>query len=207
VGGVRVRALVLLLLVSVPAFAEEDAKTLFERGRALYALRRFEAAAALYEKAFELRSDPAILYNAAQAHRLAGHKARALELYESLVRLYGNKLPNQVEIHNHIRGLRNAIEVERRATNSPPLTPMRTGPEPPPAPAAEPKTAPVPGADAAPALTAKSPENKPITRKAWFWGVIGGVAAVVVAGVTVGVVLGTQTTVAPTPSLGTVPGN
>ncbi|MDB4965771.1 MAG: Thiol-disulfide isomerase [Myxococcales bacterium] len=41
-------------------------------------------------------------------------------------------------------------------------------------------------------LTASAPSRKPITRRGWFWGVIGGVGAVVIAGVVVGVVLATS---------------
>src|SRR5205807_10015881 len=56
----------------------EDAKSLFEHGMTLYALGRYTEAAPLFERAFELKPDPALLYNAAQAHRLAGHSQRAL---------------------------------------------------------------------------------------------------------------------------------
>jgi hypothetical protein len=45
--------------------------------------------AVFFEKAFELKSDPALLYNAAQSHRLAGNKERALALYQNHLRVYG----------------------------------------------------------------------------------------------------------------------
>jgi tetratricopeptide (TPR) repeat protein len=104
-----------LLLITATARAQEDAKTLFERGTALFALHKFGDAAVVFEHAFELKPDPAILYNAAQAHRLASHSARALELYESLLKLYGSKLSNREEIVDHIKQLRAAVDAEQRA--------------------------------------------------------------------------------------------
>jgi hypothetical protein len=47
-------------------------------------------------------------------------------------------------------------------------------------------------------VTAPAPAKKPITKQPWFWGVVGGGAALVVGAVIVGVVVGTNT---PTPSL------
>src|ERR1700694_2874684 len=78
--------------------AAEDTKVMFERGMALYALGKYAEAAPLFERAFELKPDPALLYNAAQAHRFMGEKARALELYQSYLRLYGNRIPNHDEV-------------------------------------------------------------------------------------------------------------
>jgi iron complex outermembrane recepter protein len=64
--------------------------------------------------------------------------------------------------------------------------PVKPAPEP-----ARPVVQPEPAhADAS--LTAKPKDDRPITKKGWFWGVMGGVGAVVIAGVVVGVVLGTQ---------------
>ncbi len=199
------RLLLLLALVAAPARAraEEDAKTLYKRGTALFALRKFEAAAALYEKAFELHNEPAILYNAAQAYRLAGNKARALELYQSLLQIYGSGFPNAAEASQHIKNLRKAIDADRHAAGSPPVVPMNVPKtsEPPPPPAVVAPPAAVIATSTAP------PPTKPLTRRGWFWGVVAGSAAVVVAGVAVGVVLGTAKTVPPTPTFGTIQGD
>jgi hypothetical protein len=268
---VATAAAALLLLVAVRAGAEEDAKKVFERGTALFALHRFAEAALAYEKAFELRPDPAILYNAAQAHRLASNKPRALELYQSLLRLYGGQLDNRAEIEGHVAQLRTAIAAEQRAASSPPATvatPSRTpAAQPPPArvtaapakatpaPAAPAKATPAPARVTAPpprvAVAAREtratpketpsapretpiappppqaatpphvetsvtsptlvvsapPPRQPIRRKPWLWGVIAGGAALVIAGATVGIVLGTSKTVPPTPTFGTAQGN
>src|SRR5256885_5820039 len=65
-----------------------EAKAHWERGVTAYGLGRFAIAAQEYEAAYELKPQPSLLYNAAQAHRLAGHKAKALLLYQLCVRLY-----------------------------------------------------------------------------------------------------------------------
>ena len=61
-----------------------------EAGKEEEARDHLNRAADNYEKAFALKPDPAVLYNAAQAHRLAGNKQRALDLYQSYLRMYGN---------------------------------------------------------------------------------------------------------------------
>jgi hypothetical protein len=170
-----------IILVSVTVArgdSSEEARALFERGTALYALHRFADAAALYEKAFELKPDPAILYNAAQAHRLAGNKARALDLYESYLRLYGQR-PNRAEVNEHIRQLKSAIEAEHRATSAPPVGPASIAPPRPGEPAAKPapntpapapkatSTTVAPATTAPPPAAAAPPTAAPPTERAW----------------------------------------
>src|SRR5262249_58021652 len=84
---------------ALPPASEDDARALFERGSALYALGRYAEAAPLFERAFELKPDPALLYNAAQAYRLLGNKPRALTLYQNYFRLFGDQIPNAPEVH------------------------------------------------------------------------------------------------------------
>ncbi|MCU1277149.1 MAG: ligand-gated channel protein [bacterium] len=209
-------AVVMLLCVSVArGDASDDARALFEHGTALYALHRFAEAATQFEKAFELKPDPAILYNAAQAHRFAGNKARSLELYESYLRLYGER-PNAAEVSDHIRELRGAIDAERRATNAPPTGPAQMSPprpgEPPPTGAvprpaeAAPAVAATPAPSAAPVAVSTERTSRPLAKRPWFWVVVGGAAVVVATGVALGVTLGSSTK-DPTPSYGVANGN
>ena len=193
------------------AKADEDPKAIFQRGTALFALQKFPEAAIAFEKAFELRPDPAILYNAAQAHRLAGNKPRALSLYESLLKLYGSRIPNRAEIGDHVRNLKQAIAADRHATSAPPVTPLpsregEVGIAPPESASVPPPAVVIQTGPAAMVQTA-APTKPPLTKRRWFWGVVGGAAVVVVAGVTVGVVLGTTKTVPPTPAFGVDRGN
>src|SRR4051812_48789905 len=87
-------SLLLVLSTGAPVQADDgsaEAKLHFERGFAAYALHKYKDAALEYEKAFELKTDPALLYDAAQAWRLAGEKRRALALYESYLRMFQNQ--------------------------------------------------------------------------------------------------------------------
>src|SRR6185312_16914961 len=61
----------------------DEARAYHEKAKAAFALSHYAQAAEFFEKAFELKADPALLYNAAQSHRLAGNKQRALTLYQN----------------------------------------------------------------------------------------------------------------------------
>jgi tetratricopeptide (TPR) repeat protein len=197
-------ALVVLLTSGPAATAGKDggdARRLYDEATAAFGLGRYSEAAEKYEAAFEVRPDPALLYNAAQAYRLAGNKARALELYRNYIRLYPTR-PNTPDARNHIAALTKTLDDER-ATSAPPAAPE----PPPPAPAPVAPAAPEPPAPAAPALVASSDarpgEARPLVRRPWFWvavgaAVIGGAAAVLLA---------TRGTTYPDASLGKVPGN
>jgi tetratricopeptide (TPR) repeat protein len=221
----RVVLTLLILLAAVPARADNtsEARAHFEAGNAAYALGDYAVAAQEYEKAFALRSDPALLYNAAQAHRVAGNKPRALLLYQNYLRVYGSQVSNRAEVQRHIATLKQAIEVEQQSQSSPPTTPAPLGSAPAPAhpettPTAPPTNAPPPTANEPPAtsptpaagnaLTATAPtrDERPLIKKPWFWAVVGG-AALVVAGVGIGLGVGLSGDKNPTPSLGAVAGN
>ena len=85
----------------------EEARDFLDRAAGAFALNHYAEAAENYEKAFALKPDPAVLYNAAQAHRLAGNKQRALDLYQSYLRMYGSD--KRAEIERHIESLKQAI--------------------------------------------------------------------------------------------------
>ena len=181
---------------------ENEAKSLFTRGRTAYALGRFSEAAELFEKAFELKQDPAILYNAAQAHRLAGDKKKALVLYQNYLRLFGEQA-NGSEVERRITELKAAIETENAAKTNPPtglLTDKNDAT--PSAPAAE--VAPPPASAAVVVTQAAPPERKP--RRAWVWGVVAGGVVLVGGAIALGVVLGTAKS-GPAITLGSVQAN
>jgi hypothetical protein len=76
-------------LVSARALAQEDpaieAKRLYAQGKAEFAQGRYVQAAELFERSYALSESTALLFNMAQAHRLAGpgHCATAVRLYQS----------------------------------------------------------------------------------------------------------------------------
>ena len=103
----------------------DEVRAYLDKATAAFALSRYAVAAENYEKAFELKPDPAVLYNAAQAHRLAGNKERALDLYQSYLRMYGTE--KRAEIEKHVENLKEAIEKDRAVATSPPRTPAPVG--------------------------------------------------------------------------------
>jgi hypothetical protein len=82
VSSVAVCAALVLLLASAGAAAAgkgkgkaEQIRDYLDRATAAFALNHFADAADNYEKAFALKPDAAVLYNAAQAHRLAAARS------------------------------------------------------------------------------------------------------------------------------------
>jgi len=144
-----------------PAHAENaaSAREHYERGTKFYDIGKYDDAIREFEAAYEAKSDPAFIYNLAQAHRLAGHNQEALQLYRNYLRYVPNP-PNRADIDERIRGLEKAI-AERSAsgTATPPSTApsqqpgsASTSPGAPagPPPAAPPPPAPAPGSYGAP---------------------------------------------------------
>jgi len=196
------------LAASAPARADDaaDAKTHYQKATAHYAVGEYHEAALEYEAAYKAKQDPALLYNAAQSHRLANDNQKALLLYKNIVKLYP-KSSYAGESKDRIEKLEQAIATTQSPPNQPapvtlgapagappsgappaasapvqPLTPAPTAAAPVPA-------APPPGAAAA-TVTATPPppadEGTPIYKKWWFWTgagviVVGAVVAIAVA--------------------------
>lgn len=108
--------IVLLLMTSARALAD-DAPTLYRRAAAAYALGRYAEAATLFEQSFALSNEPALLFDAAQAHRLAGDRARALALYRSYLRVGGAAAPHRAEVAARVARLQDELA---RAAAPPP---------------------------------------------------------------------------------------
>jgi tetratricopeptide (TPR) repeat protein len=209
-----------------PALAAEPsaARQAYDQATAAFGLGHYAEAAEKYETAFSLRPDPALLYDAAQAYRLAGNRPRALELYRNYLRLYPNR-QNADEARNHVATLTKAIEDEKSAAPpvaSSPATPGRTpstSPQPvaPLVSVAEPSStprsappAPPPGPPPSATLVTEAPlaaESSSSNRggsRTWIWIAAG--AAVVVGGI-VAVLVATRGDKFPDASFGTAAGN
>jgi tetratricopeptide (TPR) repeat protein len=73
---------------SAPSQARVDeASKLYDAGSRRYALGDYAEAIELFRKAYELTDAPELLFDIAQAYRLAGNCPRALETYRHFVRL------------------------------------------------------------------------------------------------------------------------
>lgn len=206
---------------AAPGADSPDARGLSADATAAFGRGRYGEAAQMYEAAFALRPDPGLLYNAAQSYRLAGNKARALELYRDYVRLYPAGT-NAEEARGHVAVLKKAIEEERAkaaaaaAANAQAANAAN--------PVMDPEALLAPGDTAGPPSTsgpppprrnatvplvsrpssARADAKRSITQENWFWVVVG--AAVAVVGVTA-IVLGSRDEKFPDASFGTARGN
>ena len=177
-----------MLLLAGAARAECPAKTYYDQATAAYGLGRFAEAATAFEKAYECKPQAALLWDAAQSHREAGNRARAIELLRNYVHVYGGQAENGAAVHKLI----DELQAQEDAAKAAAAAPASTAPAPAAAPAAT--------NDALVATAA--PPKKPIYKRAWFWGAVAGGA--VVLGVVIGVSAAYGTTTKdPTPSIGT----
>ncbi len=151
--------------------AATEARAAFEAGQAAYEAGRFDAALSYFERAYELTSEPDVLYNIATVHDRLRHDREALEAYRGY--LEGRPdAPDRANVEARIEAL--------EATLSEPE------PEPEPEPNLEPEPDPEPPAPPA-------PETHVVTRDPgpgpWVLVGVGGAIAVA-GGVLVGVAFG-----------------
>lgn len=156
----------------LPAPPARTLREFSELGVRLYQAGDYDGAIRAFSSAYTLRARPVLLFNIAQAHRRAGREADALPFYELFVRQEPQS-PYKSEAEAYIGHIRG-----RLSTVGPPAVSTQ-------------------------ALLAELERNKPkpVYRKPWFWGVLGGALAASGAVVAVGIVLGTRD---PQTTLGTV---
>src|SRR4051812_14843514 len=66
---------------------EKEARELFTQGQLHYSLGEYDEAIVQFRRAYELTAAPGLLFNIAQAHRLAGQCKRAIDVYRHFIRL------------------------------------------------------------------------------------------------------------------------
>jgi hypothetical protein len=204
--SVRIGVVCLLLstVTAGRALAADQSADLEQKATTAFALGRYAEAANDFERAYEASPQPALLYNTAQAYRLAGNKERALTLYQNYLRVYGSR-EKRAEVESWIAQLTTAIERDRVAATKPRDEMEHAAAAPAPV---VPPVAQAPSEPAPPALVAKpsegAPESRPLVSRPWFWATIGGA---VVAGVIVAVLVASGGAKDPMPSLGTAKGN
>jgi iron complex outermembrane receptor protein len=190
-------AVALLLLTSISHAAEDDRPRLaaqkFESGMAHYHLQEWDEAIAAWQAGFRIKPAPEFLYNIAQAYRLSKRADKALQYYETYLRMEP-KAPNRADIEKHMAALRKLITQQQTTANLPPTDPK---PSPPSFPEVKPEPAPPPPPPpkvetpkpAEPLVVQQAPPPKPKSR-AWIYGVAAGAVAVVTGAVALGVALG-----------------
>src|SRR6266536_983749 len=116
--GLRWVALALLLLSGVArADDKAQARDHYQKGTKAFALGAYDEAVAEYSAAYRLVDDPALLYNIAQAHRLAGHASEALRFYRMYVTLLP-RAPNRDEVDGKIAELTKLVDQQKRTQSA-----------------------------------------------------------------------------------------
>jgi tetratricopeptide (TPR) repeat protein len=172
------------------ARAEETAAELYKRATAQYNLGKFLDAAKGYERVFEIHPDPVILYNIAQAYRLAGgNEEKALFFYKSY-RAQVPKAQNRAEVEERIATLERIVTEQKTARERPPNEPT---------PRPTPTTSPTPTTQtttttttttataASTAAATARPTPQPLYKKWWLWTIVGVGAAGIALGVGLGI--------------------
>jgi tetratricopeptide (TPR) repeat protein len=228
-AGFSLLAWVLIIVLSAgraSAGNAEESHAYRDRATAAFALGNHAEAAEWFEKAFQLTPDPALLYNAAQAHRMAGNKERALLLYQNYARVFGMG-ERRAELQAHIDELTKAIAHDKeQAAHAPPPKPAAEAASGPAVkgggtavsssgPAHQPPHAAVPGSKDPVLLSAPGSGPGPgdrddrgrdesIVKKPWFWVATGGGVAAAVA-VALALTLGGASD--PKATIARIPGN
>jgi tetratricopeptide (TPR) repeat protein len=129
--------LLILITTSSTALAEDRAvaRQHYLEGTKAFDLGLYDQAVTEYMAAYQAKSDPALLYNIAQAHRLGGHLKDAVRFYK----VYLQRLPaapNRPEVEKKITELKQAIEQQDSAQTKlqpdNPMAPRLEGKEAPP---------------------------------------------------------------------------
>ncbi len=213
---IRVSLVLLVVVVAGVARAQapapvderaQQAKQHYETGMAHFQLEEWDKAIEEWQAGFRAKPVPQFLYNIAQAYRQSKRPEKALSFYQKYLRMEP-EAANRAEVEHHIAQLKGLIEQQSKTASQPPTEAIAAEPkspsatttppaEPRPPVSATPSATPEPTAtpSASPTtrgdLVATAPAHKPVTKQGWFWGVIGGAGALVVAGVVVAVVLTT----------------
>jgi tetratricopeptide (TPR) repeat protein len=197
-------ALLLALFAPTPAHAADDQATvaklreLYDRGTEHYNLMEYKQALESFKSAYHLRHDPTFLFNIAQCHRQLGAFSEAAGFYRAFLR-ESSDLKNREQVEKLIAEMDRAAEDQRARQH---LEPSGTS-----APKATDTHATTPTTTNRPELTASAPtRQRPLVKRPWFWATVVGGAAVVAAGVALGVVYGSQSK-DPVATVGRVSGN
>jgi hypothetical protein len=94
---------------SEPPIDRAAAKAAFHEGLRAFNLGQWGEAVAAFEKSYKLSGDPALLFNVAQAQRLAGHRKEALIAYKAYLR-ENPDTPHRELVESKIRELEASVE-------------------------------------------------------------------------------------------------
>lgn len=115
-----------------------------QKATTFYKLAKYDDAIREFEAAYEAKEDPALLYNIAQCHRLAGHEGEALRLYRNYLR-DAPRGPYRAQADQWIAALEKSAAERPASLPVTPASPETPPPNAPPAPIATTPGPPGPG--------------------------------------------------------------
>src|SRR5258706_8999722 len=118
--GCRIWLALAVCSLSAVASAEPSARELYAQGKAEYAQGHYEQAVQLFERSYALSESPALLFNMAQAHRLAGpdHCADAVALYKSYLAAFP-EAENKKEVEERVGELSECADAQAAKAPAP----------------------------------------------------------------------------------------
>jgi hypothetical protein len=192
---VRVAAIIVTgILISQTGVAQtpsDEAKDHYRKGTAAYNLGKYAEAAQEYELSYRASLDPALLFNVAQAYRLAGDKKKAVTAYKSYLRSAPNGDKRELA-EARVREIEAALNYDDPFSGGSGAPASKPAQAPAPAPEPTPVYHPpgmeaVPPAPTAPLLVTETsasqpqpPPSEPLHRRWPFWAAVGVVAVAVV---------------------------
>jgi tetratricopeptide (TPR) repeat protein len=174
-----------LLLAGAPRTAQaqmtqaqkDEVKLHYQRATRAYDLQKYQEAIDEYQKAYEISGDPPMLYNIAQAYRLADQPAEAVRYYRRFLQRMPNAR-NREDVERKIADQEKLAEQRKKA--EPVAPPPPTGPTKPP-PIVEVKPAPPPVVPPPIVTPPPPPPETSHARAVVGWSLIG--AGLIVDGV------------------------
>ena len=152
---------------------DEEARGLFQAGRAAYGRGRFGDALRYFQQAYELSDRPRMLYNIGQAADKLRQDKVALDAFQ----LYLERMPdahNREMLEQRIATLAEVVETQEAIAAQ---EVARAAGLPDPEPATEPQV------DNAAMTADLDADDGALTGQWWFWGAAGGAVAAIVVGV------------------------
>jgi tetratricopeptide (TPR) repeat protein len=162
-GALMAAAVLAAVLVAAPRPAQaqmtqaqkDEVKLHYQRATRAYDLQKYQEAIDEYQKAYEISGDPPMLYNIAQAYRLADQPTEAVRYY----RRFLQRMPNARNRDDVERKIADQEKIAEERKRSEPVTPPpSTSTRPPPIVEVKP---PPPVAPAAPAQPPAAPTPAP----------------------------------------------
>ena len=105
---------------------DAEAKRLYLEGTKAYSLGDFPKAIESYKRAFDVKPDPVLLYNIAQAYRLSSDFGQSLFFYKSFLRNMPDAA-NREEVEGRISEMESAMAKQKATASAPPTGPVAPG--------------------------------------------------------------------------------